>query len=164
MSSTDADAHELQMLVGRVHAAQRATSRAEQLANLAAASDRQALAARAKVDDGDLTALAAVDALDLRTAILEALAEVETARASRRPRTKGHRRIERLAGVLLDQLASRVTRDTDRPGMMRDQLHPILVRAAGADVAQIVLTVADALPTPPPPKPDRSPSDEATLF
>lgn len=156
MSSASEDAaRDFQRLLGQLSRCDRATTRAERMRELVAASERQAAAA----PDGTA---AADDALPHRTAVLDALAEVEAARAAHRPRRPAHTPVEDAAKEILDHLASRVTRNADRPRLMRTQLHPALARALGPDVAQIVLVIAAALPSPPH-KPDAGQA-QGTLF
>jgi hypothetical protein len=154
-SAYETAAREFQRLATTLPSCTRATTRAERLHAMAAASAAQAAAARqlaGATDVGDDAPRPDPDALELRTDVLEALAEVESARYARRTRRPAQARLQLAAGMILDRLATRVTREADRPGLMREQLHSALVAAVGADAAQIVLVVADALPSAPPPR------------
>jgi hypothetical protein len=148
---------QVERLIAKLQGCGRATTRAQLLRDLAVASDRQARAASQSMSP------AVAEVLALRTAVIEALAEVESARNSHQERLPAQRRVEHGAKGILDRLASRVTRDEDRPGVMREDLYPALVRWVGQDAAHVVLVIADTLPAAAAKPAGNDPSD-GTLF
>lgn len=141
MSSPYDDAgREVKHTLGKLRGCVRATTRAQILRDLAAASDRQADAASQSMP------AAIAESVALRTAVIAALAEVEDARIHQRDRVPAQRRVEHAAKGILDRLASRITRDEDRAGLMRERLYPALARWVGQDAAHVVLVIADTFP------------------